>query len=943
MKKFELPELPPIIQICTLDSSAIESVPAAVNFDNTDNANGGDNATALVTFSTPMTFCDKDPLVHYTNSNATPTTASVTARFETISTLPITETYADTTLKDEVRSKLSSVEQDVEIITTSSMSPPLCPKAFDDNFYDSFNVDLTVLTESITHDDMTVISPTEKPSQFTEITNNRSYDNQEDLRKADSSSDAVKSLNSKQGGYYKPPEKYQPTTQSQPPITKGSSSPLTTQKAKTVTSAASSVLGGLSKGIKGGLGLDGVFSGSSTMDTTQQQVHSTGKKVFGFGLASKFVPSVGGLLNSSNKFVPSEPEQQTSAIPATTTSGISHEEIAFTNVQLLVATAATTTQTSTAPINSNNSSDLPINVANDVCTKTKSHMSREMTYRDNYDDFQYGNDLSSVDNSYEYDYTGYCDNGEVSYSYEDPYKEVENNINIEMNAQYISLSSKPMGEVTSLQKPLGFKSSDLPPPAVEAPITSTSTNSASSGSAASIATSGMFGSILGKAAAAVQSATQAVNQGASSVALAVAQKATSNSDQKVTAQSQSVIETPLIDAVNGDYNHPLLIHESLSSQYPNSGDDYENRNVQAFANDDNNYYSNGNQSHSGVENVEAGPSMPPSGGGGTKLLPTVPPAGSTGKKLPTINGKSGLLIKQMPTEIFDDESDIDIELDALADHDRNYGIDGEQDDYYLDNQQTTPSSRPNGYYEHVGSGYDYREDYFNEEDEYKYLEQQRQQQQQRQLKNTQQQQNKMLLSHNQTSLDYIDEGQDEDFTYDNYQSEEDSGNYLDESSSGSVGIVDGRKSQKPGHTTRDTLLAEADTSATGPNALKSTDISLQLTSTHQQIKKQDSLIIEESEPRIIGPSENRRMSGSVPTQRSIDLSPPEEEDNDQLADLADLSRVKSQKKRVLMRGETEEVVSGHMQILRKTEITARQRWHWAYNKIIMQLNVSTEI
>lgn len=28
---------------------------------------------------------------------------------------------------------------------------------------------------------------------------------------------------------------------------------------------------------------------------------------------------------------------------------------------------------------------------------------------------------------------------------------------------------------------------------------------------------------------------------------------------------------------------------------------------------------------------------------------------------------------------------------------------------------------------------------------------------------------------------------------------------------------------------------------------------------------------------------------------------------------------------------------------RKTEITAKQRWNWAYNKIIMQLNVSTPI
>lgn len=28
------------------------------------------------------------------------------------------------------------------------------------------------------------------------------------------------------------------------------------------------------------------------------------------------------------------------------------------------------------------------------------------------------------------------------------------------------------------------------------------------------------------------------------------------------------------------------------------------------------------------------------------------------------------------------------------------------------------------------------------------------------------------------------------------------------------------------------------------------------------------------------------------------------------------------------------------QLKERTEMTARQRWHWAYNKIIMQLNVS---
>jgi len=222
--------------------------------------------------------------------------------------------------------------------------------------------------------------------------------------------------------------------------------------------------------------------------------------------------------------------------------------------------------------------------------------------------------------------------------------------------------------------------------------------------------------------------------------------------------------------MNVDYSYQLSNEESLSSHYANTGDDYENSNIKmheyntysdnkAFVN----YHSNGNQSQFKDDTAVFGQSKVISNG--TKILPTVPPAGSTGKKLPTVNGKSGLLTKQMPTEIYDDESELEeVDVGSSIGKKPIYHIDSEQDDYYMGLQQTTPSNQANGYYEHVNNGYDYREDYFNEEDEYKYLEQQREQEQLHQPKNKKYlKQTKGLLSTTQpqSSLDFIDEGQAE--------------------------------------------------------------------------------------------------------------------------------------------------------------------------------------
>ncbi|EDX15879.1 GD15473 [Drosophila simulans] len=146
----------------------------------------------------------------------------------------------------------------------------------------------------------------------------------------------------------------------------------------------------------------------------------------------------------------------------------------------------------------------------------------------------------------------------------------------------------------------------------------------------------------------------------------------------------------------------------------------------------------------------------------------------------------------MPTEVYDDESDTD-ELDVSTSTGKvpSYSIYSEQEDYYMDLQQTTPSIQPNGFYEQVNNGYDYREDYFNEEDEYKYLEQQREQEQHNQPKNKKYLKQAKISKIQPPSLDFIDVGQDDDFMYDNYHSDDDSGNYLEGSSSGSVGPIEG--------------------------------------------------------------------------------------------------------------------------------------------------------
>ncbi|XP_041632541.1 protein unc-13 homolog B isoform X4 [Drosophila kikkawai] len=746
--------------------------------------------------------------------------------------------------------------------TEETSASELQSTAFDDTFYDTFNVDIKELTASVAN------IQEETDIVIANVDNNSLSLVDHSISKANI--DLNQNLSSSGlGGYYKP-------------------SSQTQQTGKGLTST--SVLGGFSKGLKGGL--DGVFSGVSSatveVNRTQQQHANNSKKGFSFNLASKLVPSVGGLLSSSGSKVATKAETETESnflAENVTYLGTSSSPLNLDENKKPGSSYGPTPEASFS--NDQGSSIVPIKMQ--ICEN----------YNEKYDDdMNLNNEMIMHMGIYDH--------------------ESDNVLKEEQPPTLIEVSNRDNGYHT-VQRDITNETSL---------VLETAVNPESTQKRGGIKSGGMFGSILTKAAAAVQSATQAVNQGASSVASAVTQKPPTTTTTLVTpinnstclALSTSSNPNPEGKIENFDYIYQQNNQDTTlsSCHYSTTGDDYENSNVKmqeygynsTFSTELNepvsmSYHANGNQS--------------------TKILPTVPLAGATGKKLPTINGKSGLmLIKQMPTEIYDDESEIDDELlDRVAvqsmNSEPNYHIDSVQNDYYMDLRQTTPSSnqsqRTNGYYEHVNNGYDYREDYFNEEDEYKYLEQEEQQQKPKN-KNNQAQQQK------QSSLDFIDEehqrdNDDDDFIYDNetYHSEEDSGNYLDESSSGSVGPIQNRQLLK--------MEVHHDSNVQSPMS-NSTSIPA---ATNISLHKQDSIIIDHDHDE------------QASLMNDSDLIGRDDELNDQLTDLADLNKIISQKKKpLLLRGETEEVVSGHMQIIRQSEITAKQRWHWAYNKIIIQLN-----
>ncbi|XP_037709236.1 uncharacterized protein LOC119546202 isoform X11 [Drosophila subpulchrella] len=894
MKQFELPDLPQPIMDLSENRPVTHSVSDAVTIDTVTNAE----------ISCPSNELDdaskcSDPLPSYLGE-----------LFDAYNVPSFPIENQDPSIKGQVGDLFNTVNVPSVPITTivCSVDPPNRPNltpeadaiedhavAFDDSFYDSFNVDIKELTASVANIE------TENDSSNVPISSMENSTNIDDkpsvefiIEKTVDTRDLNQNLSSGQGGYYKPLQ--------------------TQQKASVVASAATSVLGGISKGLKGGL--DGVFSGvSSTVEVTQAT--NTTKKGFSFNLASKLVPSVGGLLSSSSsnstKHTHGPKMDTTPTFITTSAENVSSESITTyvttTSPSCLYKNTEDTLYVVTVP----NTSEVN-HFYNEAHIETNTAL--EGNISDNYDESYDEMILTDkIMNVRMLDHNSGYGLAENLYSY-----------HVSGEGQVDPINACSQLHDIPIESDFGIEQSGIKNDPVHFQESTTKKGGTTSG--------GMFGSILGKAAAAVQSATHAVNQGASSVASVVSQKPSvvptthnildlSGITSPSAIKRESNRDSVGFDAMNVDYSYQLSNEESLPSHYANTGDDYENSNIKmheyntytdnkAFVN----YHSNGNQSQFKDDTAVFGQSKVISNG--TKILPTVPPAGSTGKKLPTVNGKSGLLTKQMPTEIYDDESELEeVDVSSSIGKKPSYHIDSEQDDYYMGLQQTTPSNQANGYYEHVNNGYDYREDYFNEEDEYKYLEQQREQEQLHQPKNKKYlKQTKGLLSTTQpqSSLDFIDEGQDDDFIYENYHSEEDSGNYLDESSSGSVGPIEGRNIKMDSN-------GDASLASTG-NQMKSDSF------TNNSLHKLDT---------VIGESTSN-LTGFIKEKMCSDLDERSEDINDQLSDLAEINKLMPLKKKSLMRGETEEVVGGHMQMIRQPEITARQRWHWAYNKIIMQLN-----
>ncbi|CAD7002102.1 unnamed protein product [Ceratitis capitata] len=534
------------------------------------------------------------------------------------------------------------------------------------------------------------------------------------------------------------------------------------------------------------------------------------------------------------------------------------------------------------------------------------------------------------------------------------------------------------------------------------------------GGSGGISGGGMFGSFLGKAAAAVQSATQAVNQATTAVQQKAAPTAViSATTTAATSPTITAAETAAL-AENNDYNfhhhqqqqperqQTMLMHQkSVSNQYSATAAisaDFVNRNLYNYNNNagtDATFTCTASPDAATLEypnyHLNSNPSQLRNQQQTSKLLPTVPTAGSAGKKLPTINTcKPGFLIKQQPTEVYDEDLIIDdvsdtnvhqlsngdgieendggvdemmvidyhddgeLNLNIAEGHngnklnpkqqcsqqlEPNYEIDSEHANYYIDSQlhalppdvqqkltkHDQQSLADNSYYEHMNGGYDYQEDYFNEEDDYS--------------KNT---------CGNSTSFTKHQQEQQNHYQYDNgcdiyleenYQSE-DSGNYLDESSSGSVigakssGAKANNNQQlnllKDGalNTVRPpTSIAPADNTG---SLVKGTSANMASIMVHQyQIKKQDSIILEEDEDDILinDMSVSNVLLGKDEQNHNGRASHESMTENeDIMSKLPSLSIVAS-KKKMLMRGETEEVVSGHMQIMRKPEVTAKRRWH----------------
>lgn len=769
-----------------------------------------------------------------------------------------------------------------------------------------------------------------------------------------------------------------------------------------VAGKASNLLDDFSKGLKDGL--DGlVIGGRTTSSNISQRQSCNTRKSFGFSFPSKLVPNVGNLLSGGNKHI------STTAETATSSTAMS-----ASTLETLAIEHATISTSTTAPMPNN--SDLKTNLSNtqtankECCGENNLSLDEKLlnnnicitTYKEDSRKVEHSGDLHNtlqsstfyhVTSSDDYDNAGLktfdppFKSATKLYDVDKTVTNAENDVNfgvsydrngyvedqrgaepqsIDDKQRVIALStpstlvvSTATTETMKTTKKTKTILSSLSQVASQIPTPPT-TRTAVSVTGPKPASGGMFGSFLGKAAAAVQSATQAVNQGAS-IASAVVQKVPNSNNIKGQQQKHQLIpnrETiPTTTESTGTTGttckrEVILEQQHIRSPYSITSDDsYENSNQQILNYEQNPaYQTNDHQNQHQM-----------------KLLPTVPVVASTGKKLPIINPvKSGYLMKQQPTETYDtDEEDVlTTDKDEDISHDLNYDVDNEQHEYSITSQKLTKvlddqrvaTHLISSYYEHANGGYDYRDDYFNEEDEYKYLQidennEQRETQKILRVDNGNQfyispkEQPQQQHAVYQKSLQYSDEDVRKvetslDYVDDMYPSE-DSGNYLDESSSGSVtGIYPSstdkinRSLESQKHTTQTEDLVVANLTTTLANQLQ----------THQQIRKQNSIIMEEDELSSIVLSDKSGVSPAKSLSRkSSNILLMDDVDDVQNLTMYPGHQILQIRKNKLTRGETEEVVSGHMQIpKRKPEITARQRWHWAFNKIIIQLNVSKQ-
>ncbi|XP_032311766.1 protein unc-13 homolog A isoform X10 [Drosophila ananassae] len=854
MKQFELPDLPqPIIPLTATvsieqgDTGPINNIGISKNVDNTPDSSIIDATTKF-----------KENL-----------STELIEEFQTTSQDSQTNNYKKDPPNSASLVQNTTIECSVEpttstIFMTDSERPMYHALSFDDSFYDSFNVDLKKLTASIACQHI-------ETGLFKNTQLNENYNTDLHFSETNKLSIEPRDLNQNLqhglGG----------NSPSQPNNPKFLSDPIQ-QTNIAVSSKASSVFGGLSKGLKGGL--DGVFNSvASTVDATPQ-VNS--KKVFGLNLSSKLVPSVGELIYNSN----SGGNKQSETEPKF-----------FTATEIFLNANPNMMDSNTSPILYDNKDHrfnvtempidiLPLEVYNNETMSTNSILVEKQN--DNFNESHDEMILSEQEirqNQQEIAYGTCVKQNQIVNDYATSF--AQNN--------YESICTQQKVTDTPIKDHITKKN-----------------NTAGS----------MIGSILGKAAAAVQTATQVVNQSASSVASVMIQKQSTNT-LTVVESSNIIVPADLRDSnklndINLEYYEYSMSNEVTNrTDFTNIGGDYENSNFQFGTDVDNKSLSylgtNGNQTQLVVGSDTTGKTNEI--GNGSKILPMVPPA-SISKKLPIINGKMGLLTKQMPTEIYDDEFDLDeMEVNSTG-KETGFCIDSKHDDYSLKLQQTL-SQQSNSYYEPINSGYNYREDYFNEEDEYKYLEQQEQQKKMPScIQQVDETESVLLNKQPSSSSEYIIEGRDTDLIYENYQSEEESLTYLDESSSGSVEPIESKKSiQMNGGERKD---------SNGKTSITNINISLQLPSYQH---------IQENESTFDKPKLNRSQE-----QICMDSFEKYEELNDQLSDLSDLRKITSTRKKPLIRGETEEVVGGHMQMIRHSEVTAKQRWHWALNKVILQLN-----